>query len=225
MACGTGKTLVALWAAERLGVKSVLVLVPSLALVRQTLHEWLKETRWDNFSYLCVCSDPSVTRGADNMVVRQSDLDFPVTTDSSVVKEYLSSSSQGVRVIFSTYQSAQVVAEGIPKGASFDLGLFDEAHKTAGREGTRFSFALKDDNLPILKRLFMTATPRHYDVRKKDKEGDTSLVSEQSRGAENSSLSIATIALIAFWVIGIVDSYRVGRVVEKVDEAPVDKKT
>jgi hypothetical protein len=50
-------------------------------------------------------------------------------------------------------------------------------------------------------------------------------VSEQSRGAENSSLSIATIALIAFWVIGIVDSYRVGRVVEKVDEAPVDKKT
>ena len=83
MACGTGKTLVALWAAEKLGVKNVLVLVPSLALVRQTLHEWLKETRWDNFSYLCVCSDPTVVRGADNMVVRQSDLDFPVTTDSS----------------------------------------------------------------------------------------------------------------------------------------------
>ncbi len=58
-----------------------------------------------------------------------------------------------------------------------------------------------------------------------DVDAIASLVSEQSHGAENSSLSIATIALIAFWVIGIVDSYRVGRVVEKVDEAPVDKKT
>jgi len=55
-----------------------------------------------------------------------------------------------------------------------------------------------------------------------DVDAIASLVTEQSRGAESSSLSIATIALIAFWVIGIVDSYRVGRVVEKVDEAPVD---
>ena len=92
------------------------------------------------------------------------------------MQEYLSSPYKGVRVVFSTYQSAQVVAEGMPKGAAFDLGLFDEAHKTAGREGTRFSFALNDENLPITKRLFMTATPRHYDVRKKDKEGDAKLV-------------------------------------------------
>jgi len=58
-----------------------------------------------------------------------------------------------------------------------------------------------------------------------DVDAIASLVTEQSRGAESSSLSIATIALIAFWVIGIVDSYRVGRVVERVDETPVDKKT
>ena len=51
------------------------------------------------------------------------------------------------------------------------------------------------------------------------------LVSEQSDGAEGVSLRMTTIALIAFWVIGIFDSYRVGRIVEKVDEAPVDKKT
>jgi predicted helicase len=44
MPCGTGKTLVALWAAEQLGSKKVLVLVPSLALISQTLHAWLKET-------------------------------------------------------------------------------------------------------------------------------------------------------------------------------------
>jgi len=57
-----------------------------------------------------------------------------------------------------------------------ELGIFDEAHKTAGREGARFAFALKDQNLPITKRLFLTATPRHYDVQNKDKEGDSPLV-------------------------------------------------
>jgi predicted helicase len=46
MACGTGKTLLTLWVAEQHRAKTVLVLVPSLALIRQTLHEWLKRTRW-----------------------------------------------------------------------------------------------------------------------------------------------------------------------------------
>ena len=59
---------------------------------------------------------------------------------------------------------------------AFDLGVFDEAHKTAGREGAKFGFALEDRNLPIAKRVFLTATPRHYDVRKKDKEGEKALV-------------------------------------------------
>lgn len=175
MACGTGKTLVQLWAAEMLNVKSVLVLLPSLALVRQTLHEWLKQTKWEHYSYLCVCSDSSV-KGSDEVIVKQSELDFPVTTNGAEVARYLHTDTKGPHVVFSTYQSAQVVSDGVPSDFAFDLGVFDEAHKTAGREGTKFSFALSDDNLRIRKRLFMTATPRHYDVRKKDKEGDSKLV-------------------------------------------------
>ncbi|MGB5716147.1 MAG: hypothetical protein WBN81_03535 [Gammaproteobacteria bacterium] len=58
-----------------------------------------------------------------------------------------------------------------------------------------------------------------------DVEVIVSLVTEQSHGAGSISLSIASIALVAFWVIGIVDLYRVGRVLEKVDVAPLDKKT
>ena len=190
MACGTGKTLVALWAAERLNnvgaasaprpAANILVLVPSLALLRQTLHEWLRETQWQNFSYLCVCSDPTVKTGADEIVVRQSDLDFPVTTDAEVVRRFLlegaAPAAPPVKITFSTYQSAREVANGLPHGLAFDLAIFDEAHKTAGREGRNFSFALDDKNLPIKKRLFLTATPRHYDVRKRDKEGDAKLV-------------------------------------------------
>ncbi len=51
------------------------------------------------------------------------------------------------------------------------------------------------------------------------------LVSEQSPGTVGSSLSISTIALVVFWIVGIVDSYRLGRLVEKDDEVSVYGKT
>lgn len=177
MACGTGKTLVALWVAERMGAQNILVLIPTLALLRQTLHEWARETSWRPFAHLCVCSDPTVTKpDSDELVVRPTDLDFPVTTDSTQVRAFLAAKFDGVKLVFSTYQSAHVVAEGMKKGDAFDLAIFDEAHKTAGREGVHFGFALNDKNLAINKRLFLTATPRHYDVRRRDKEGDARLV-------------------------------------------------
>lgn len=224
MACGTGKSLVALWAAERHASKTLLVLVPSLALVRQLLHEWLRETSWEQFSFMCVCSDPTVAKGADDLVVHQADLDFPVTTDSAVVRQYLSKPFNGTRIVFSTYQSAQVVADGMPVDAEgmrqpFDLGVFDEAHKTASRDGTRFSFALEDSNLPIRQRLFFTATPRHYDVRKKDKEGDNTLVYSMDRpevyGPVVHTLSFAEAARR-----GIICDYKV--VISVVTSAMVD---
>ncbi len=178
MPCGTGKTLVALWAAEQLGCQKILVLVPSLALLSQTLPEWMKETRFkERPTYHCVCSDPTVVKkGEDEIILRQSDVPFPVDTDSDTVREFFKATTEGPKIVFSTYQSAQVVAKGMPEQEAFDLAIFDEAHKTAGREGIKFGFALDDKNLPIARRLFLTATPRHYDVRQRDKEGDSRLV-------------------------------------------------
>ena len=72
MACATGKTLVALWLAERRKAKRILVLVPSLMLIRQTLHEWLKETVWEQPRFIAVCSDPTVRRGVDPLIVHQA---------------------------------------------------------------------------------------------------------------------------------------------------------
>ena len=174
MACGTGKTLTALWTTEQLRASKVLVLLPSLALLRQTLHEWLKETSLDSLAYLCVCSDPSVKddADADAISIAQSDLDFEVSTDSSTVRRFLDTPFKGTKVIFSTYQSAAVVGEAMKRGESFDLGIFDEAHKTAGREGRNYGYALEDKNLAIRKRLFVTATPRHYNPWKRNKEGE-----------------------------------------------------
>lgn len=176
MACGTGKTLVQLWSAERLGCRRILVLVPSLALLRQTLHVWLRETSWPNLSYLAVCSDPTVKPDDDPLIVRQGDLDFPVTTDSETVRRFSSQRPEGVQIIFSTYHSAPEVAKGCSHDQAFDLAIFDEAHWTAGHEAKRFAFALTDEHLAAQKRLFMTATPRHYNPQQRDEEGDLQLV-------------------------------------------------
>ena len=172
MACGTGKTQVALWTAEAIVKRSVLVLVPSLALLRQTLKEWVNQTKWPQFDYLCVCSDATVSRGDDELVIRPTELEFSVSTEPRQVRQFLQRPFPGVKIIFSTYQSAAMVAKGMRKGDAFDLAIFDEAHKTAGLDGTQFSFALKDQNLPIRKRLFLTATPRHYNLQKRDEAGD-----------------------------------------------------
>jgi predicted helicase len=60
-------------------------------------------------------------------------------------------------------------ARGLPP---FDFGIFDEAHKTIGLAGSAFGYALADENIRIRKRLFLTATPRHIDIRHRDKEGE-----------------------------------------------------
>jgi superfamily II DNA or RNA helicase len=188
MACGTGKTLLALWIAEHVARASspagsggvpaarILVLVPSLALLRQTLHEWLRETSLPSLAYLCVCSDPTVKEGLDSIATAQSDLDFQVSTDTASVRDFLDAPFTGTKIVFCTYQSAPVVGEALKPGEAFDLGVFDEAHKTAGREGRNYAFALEDANLPIRKRLLLTATPRHYNPQKRDQEGDAQLV-------------------------------------------------
>jgi predicted helicase len=98
MACGTGKTLVALWAAERSGAKSILVLVPSLTLMQQTLEEWSRHNSWGrDFTYLCVCSDPQVDLKNDEIQIETSDLPFRVDTDPELVSEFLAQANTSAK--------------------------------------------------------------------------------------------------------------------------------
>ena len=142
MPCGTGKTLVQLWAAEQHGARTVLVLVPSLSLLSQTLDAWSRHTAWgDRFEYLCVCSDPSVSAEQDAITIHSTDVPFHVDTDPAIVRKFLGRPKKdAVRVVFSTYQSAPVVAEGLRGLPPFDLAIFDEAHKTTGLESSVFAF-------------------------------------------------------------------------------------
>ena len=170
MACGTGKTLTALRISEKLKPKTTIVAVPSLTLLSQTLADWLVEREVD-FKWLAVCSDETVANDpADS--TKLIDYDFPVTTDIQEIRKFLESS--GRKVIFTTYHSSPRLAEALrSSGSSVDLLIADEAHRLAGKTTSDFSSLVKDSDLSIKKRLFMTATPRFFSTSvKKSAESD-----------------------------------------------------
>lgn len=180
MACGTGKTLTSLKIAEQLISKKrnqkglVLFLVPSLALLSQTLREWVEQADL-SLSPVAVCSD---TKAADEDIY-QYDLEIPPTTNSDrLAKEiafFQQAKEKGMMVIFSTYHSIDVVARAQQAtGAAFDLIICDEAHRTTGvdspnREKSYFVRVHDKDYLKATKRLYMTATPRIYKESDKEK--------------------------------------------------------
>ncbi|QDD95132.1 Superfamily II DNA and RNA helicase [Roseomonas mucosa] len=179
-ACGTGKTLIGERVMEDMvagGARNIMVFVPSIALVGQTAAQWSRE--WhaegsplaDRVSFLAVCSDETAVRGVqDTAEMKAAEIGVPPTTDPAEIAAFLKGSNEpeAIRVIFSTYQSSDRIAAAVATlpGFRFDLGLLDEAHKTAvakaggSRDATRFTRPLSDDEVPIAKRLFMTATPR-----------------------------------------------------------------
>ncbi len=168
MACGTGKTLVGRWYAERVGAAVSVVVVPSLSLVAQTVREWRSGGGWP-FQALITCSDPSTADGVseradgDGQDISESfwtRLRARVTTDAAVVAARLSGHSAAQPlVIFSTYHSLHVVAEAARSAkVVIDIVIADEAHTLAGQSREDFRVAL-DEKLPAKRRVFMTATP------------------------------------------------------------------
>jgi superfamily II DNA or RNA helicase len=174
MACGTGKTLTALWASERLNSQRTLVLLPSLTLLSQTVTEWTANQSRE-FAYLPVCSDETVSRGSDAAMMFTSDLQFPVTTDRDEIAAFLR--RRGRRVIFSTYQSSPQIAaaQGLGRVPHFDLVIADEAHRCAGRTSSDYATVLHGDQIRAKKRLFMTATPRTFTARVRGKASERGL--------------------------------------------------
>ena len=163
-ACGTGKTLTALWIKEDMGCAKTLFVAPNLALIKQTLESWAPQAN-EPFEYICVCSDKTVS---DNDLLSDDRIDVsyigvPVTTDSDDIVKFLAHEGGRDKVVFSTYQSLDAVYAAIQKadGYCFDIAFFDEAHRTAGSKDTNmFTIGMSDDFIPCKKRLFMTATER-----------------------------------------------------------------
>ncbi|HEY1840169.1 MAG TPA: Helicase associated domain protein, partial [Mycobacterium sp.] len=180
MACGTGKTLTSLFIMEKLDAERVLVLVPSLSLLKQTMQVW-RVNATTPFEALPVCSDETVGRSEEDAAVSHtSELGVPVTTDPADIAAFLRRRS-GRRVVFSTYQSSPRVAEGFALGRvpTFDLVIADEAHRCAGSASTAFATVLDPSEIKAKRRLFMTATPRYFtgQVIKAAQEADLEIAS------------------------------------------------
>ncbi len=176
MACGTGKTFASLKIAEKLAGKGkrVLFLVPSLALLSQTLTEWTQESGTPLHSF-AVCSDSDVgkKRKKDDDIVQtfMHELRYPATTDPARLADEMNKrhDAQHMSVVFSTYHSIDVLnrAQAEYGLADFDLIICDEAHRTTGAtfgddDESNFVKVHNADFLQGTKRLYMTATPRIY---------------------------------------------------------------
>ncbi|MBQ9368291.1 MAG: DEAD/DEAH box helicase, partial [Victivallales bacterium] len=206
MACGTGKTFTALRIAENEtnGQGLILFLVPSIALLNQTLIEW-STFATKPIRPVCICSDVEASQKKtqnDDASFRIEDLALPATTNvNEIVRQFHQRQHQqdsGMLVVFSTYQSIDRIAEAqkalnknAPDSCIFDLIICDEAHRTTGvalksmdaekggYDETAFTKVHDNAFLPAKKRLYMTATPRLYkdDVKEKAKEAEAYLCS------------------------------------------------
>ena len=166
MPCGTGKSLTSYFIAQKLKARKIVIAVPSLSLIKQTLKAWMYESmaRKQDVEWICVCSDESAGKvEQDDTVVLKQDLGVPCLTNSKVIADWLKRKHDSLTIVFTTYQSGQALAKAArTAGFIFDLGILDEAHKTAGSKGRVFSHLVLDKNVKISRRLFMTATERRY---------------------------------------------------------------
>ncbi|WP_112133744.1 DEAD/DEAH box helicase [Glycomyces dulcitolivorans] len=177
MACGTGKTLTSLKIAERLASAhedpiSVLVLVPSIALLAQTMREWVSEAE-AALRPFAVCSDSKVSKQpkqSDSGDQAVHDLALPATTDAVKLADRIRGGDYGpgMTAVFCTYQSLPVIADAQALGLdAFDLVICDEAHRTtgamlAGRDESNFTRIHDSQYIAAERRLYMTATPRIF---------------------------------------------------------------
>ena len=189
MACGTGKTFTSLKIAENETDKNglILFLVPSIALLGQTLREWTNDIDKDTKLFpICICSDSKISSKKstnDDNITSVVDLALPATTDIEKIVSQLEKikDKKGMKVVFSTYQSIDVIAKAQEKileqdknFGEFDLIICDEAHRTTGvtlknEDESNFVKVHSNEFIKSKKRLYMTATPRLYDDNSKSK--------------------------------------------------------
>ncbi|MFH8562063.1 Helicase associated domain protein [Streptomyces sp. NPDC017988] len=158
MATGSGKTRVAVRSAEELQAGRVLVLVPSLDLLAQTEAAWREGGR----------RGPMI--GVSSL--RGEEVSFPNTTDVDELVEW----TRGLEkvTVYATYASLGLgTLERAHAGglAAWDLIVVDEAHRVSGRIGKPWAVVHDNQKIPSLRRLYMTATPRLWQLGDEDEAG------------------------------------------------------
>ncbi|MFK8906241.1 Helicase associated domain protein [Streptomyces sp. YS-3] len=152
-ATGSGKTLIAVASAQRLHARRVLVLVPTLDLLTQMAAAWRAGGRTG--AMVGVCS----------LRAEESD-GIPCTTDPDELVAWLRGLDSVT--VFATYAS---VGLGILQRAheaglgAWDLMVVDEAHRTSGDAGKPWAAVHDQEQIPAVRRLYMTATARIWEAQ------------------------------------------------------------
>ena len=187
MACGSGKTFTALRIAKRVAGTggTVLFLTPSISLLSQSLIDWANDADLP-LKPFAVCSDTRAgKRSSDDEDISPYDLtETPSTDPEQLITRFNRANRQGnMTVVFSTYQSLNVVADAQKAGLpEFDLIICDEAHRTTGvslvgKEESNFQRVHNNEFIASRKRLYMTATPRIFGDRARRKADESNLTS------------------------------------------------
>jgi predicted helicase len=237
MACGTGKTFTSLKIAESLAGSGsqVLFLVPSLALLSQSLTEWTQEADVTIHGF-AVCSDSDVGKKGkrkeeDRVETLVHELRYPATTNAAKLAAAVAKrrGGEGMTVIFSTYHSIDIIHQAQEQHglSSFDLIVCDEAHRTTGAtfdddDESAFVRVHRQDYITAAKRLYMTATPRVYGTSAKAKAETDNVVlcSMDDEALYGKDLHVITFSTAV--QLGLLVDYKV--IVLAVEEAHVSRR-
>ena len=127
---------------------------------------------------------------SDNSNVSASEIKGKATTDPAEIAAWMGQDFADpacISVIFGTYQSGRRIADALAMaGVTAQVLIADEAHRTAGRRRKRsgksgalseaeqrirdFTLCHDQTAFPAAYRIYQTATPRIYDVRKVDSD-------------------------------------------------------
>jgi superfamily II DNA or RNA helicase len=204
MPCGTGKSLTAFWIAEAIKAKNIVVAVPSLGLIRQSVTDWTREFLAEGQvpDWICVCSDDSVGNlERDEFVGEVYDTGLPTFTNPKEIAARLRKPGK-IKIVFTTYQSSdQLAAAAKLAGVKFDLIICDEAHRTVGVRSKSFAALLHDHAIKARYRLSMTATERKVN-------GDTEVFSMDDN-EEDYGARFFTMTFKEAINLGIISDYKI----------------
>ncbi|MFE9427065.1 Helicase associated domain protein [Kitasatospora sp. NPDC006697] len=158
MATGTGKSFVGAAAAQKLAPRgAVLVVVPTLDLLVQTVGSWQEAGRGGQAYAVCSLTSGELPQGVLG------------STSPLAIGMWLAraGASQRPVTLYATYASAGAVADayafwaGRGRGlAPLELMVCDEAHRSSGSAEKAWTLVHDQEQVPAVRRLYMTATPR-----------------------------------------------------------------
>ncbi|RPK54031.1 ATP-dependent RNA helicase DbpA [Streptomyces sp. ADI96-02] len=161
-ATGTGKTLASIRAADELGARLVLVVVPTLDLAAQTALAWRRDGHLEHM-VIVSSMDTTVHDALAARRVGSTSSPHALAALMSVVGER--DDQLPALTVISTYDSldkieaTQHTRYTVPP---FDLAIMDEAHRIAGRADKKWAVINDAARIHAERRLYITATPRSF---------------------------------------------------------------